>query len=117
MTEYAEVVVMRREGGSPRRGRRSLSALLPAALLVSVLLAAPVLSSPIARPGVYPARTVATPAEAPASAAVSRHDAATARRPGWSVPREAVEILVVSYVGIGAVAAAGIWSYVRRGRW
>lgn len=120
---------MKREGASPRRRRRSLSALLPAALLISVLVAAPVATAPIARPDLQPAQAAATSGTSPATAATSSAGrpasaadarsgaAAPAKRPGWSVSREAVSVLVLSYVGIGALAAAGIWSYVRRGRW
>lgn len=119
---------MNRDGASPRR-RRSVAAALPAALLLSVLLAAPVVSSPLAAPTPTVGRpaagaqatvgpTVGRPAGSPAEpAAVARPRAAPTGRPRWSVSRGAIGVLVLSYVGIGALAAAGIWSYVRRGRW
>lgn len=130
---------MNRENSSPRRRRRSVAALLPAALLGSLLVAAPFVGQPLASPGVTLSvgadRTgargqagagvrVAAPEGAQPAAAQdhlladqARPATAPANRPGWSVSRGAVGVLVLSYVGIGALAAAGIWSYLRRGRW
>lgn len=116
---------MNRENSSPRRRRRSVAALLPAALLGSLLVAAPFVGQPLASPGVtLSVGADRTGAPAPAAAGVrtaatgdARPATAPANRPGWSVSRGAVGVLVLSYVGIGALAAAGIWSYLRRGRW
>lgn len=124
---------MNRDGASPRRRPRSVAAALPAALLLSVLLAAPVVSSPLAAPAPFPTTvqpaaparpnagsTLGLPAGSSAAAAattVRPRAAAPSNLPRWSVSRGALGVLVLSYVGIGALAAAGIWSYVRRGRW
>jgi len=111
----------------PRRHRRrSVAALLPAALLGSLLVASPFVSQPLAGPKVAPRavsgdmvtsspQRLGTRAAAPASR--TRPAAVPANRPGWSLSREALGVLVLSYVGIGALAAAGIWSFARRGRW
>ncbi len=124
--------------------RRSLAALLPAALLGAALIAGPAAVSPAAAPHVSHPRSsppvaqvafsgndrlavrgqrlqTGTGATLPAAidplAARSPASEATATPPGFSVSRGALAVLGLTYLGIGALAAAGIWSYVRRGRW
>ncbi len=93
------------------RFRRTATLLLPAGVLASGLATTPAHAA-TAPP--LPVAGTARPAAAPLPAPVAGTHAVPS--PKWTFPREAFLVLLLSYVGLGAVAAVGIWSYLRR-RW
>lgn len=95
-----------------RRLRRTVTLLLPAGVLASGLATTPAQAAsapPLPVPGT--ARLAVAPLLTAPVAGTS-----AVPNPKWTFPREAFLILLLSYVGLGAVAAVGIWSYLRR-RW
>ncbi len=94
-----------------RRLRRAAAAVGPTTLLASVLVAGPA----GAQSGQPPSAGFVSAAAA--AVAPVAHAQSAARSPDWSFSRDSFFVLVVAYLGIGALAAAGIWSYLRRGRW